>query len=125
MWNAVQLDWLRYFHNIFKEIRFDLLRKVFLFPFSEVTEFNFPHKKQTITMLFKATSPEELSLKQGDQIAVLNVPEKSDDRLYVVKFRSDGSEEARGWIPKYVLEEEKEMPEGKQCFHKVFSFYFK
>ena len=85
---------------------------MFFCPFSEVTKLDFPNKKQTITMVFKARSPDELSVKQGDQVAVLNIPEKSDDRLFVVKFRGDGSEESRGWVPKYVLEPEEQMPRG-------------
>ena len=85
---------------------------MFFFPFSEVTELDVPSKKQPITMHFKARSPDELSVKKGDQVAVLDVPAKSDDRVYVVKFRGDGSEESRGWIPKYVLETVKQMPKG-------------
>ena len=63
-------------------------------------------------MNFKATSPDEVSVSQGDQVSVLDLPSKSDDRLYVVKFSGDGSEECRGWIPKYVLEPDKDTPKG-------------
>jgi hypothetical protein len=77
-----------------------------------VTELDSPSKKQPITMNFKGRSPDELSVKQGDQVAILDVPAKSDDRVYIVKFRGDGTEESRGWIPKYVLESEKQTPKG-------------
>ena len=80
---------------------------------SEVTELDIPSRKQPITINFKGTSPDEISVLRGDQVAVLDVPRKSDDRVYVVKFRGDGSEDSRGWIPKYVLEPQQQTPKGK------------
>lgn len=77
-----------------------------------MTELRIPSKKQSITMNFEARSPDEVSLKRGDHVTILDVPAKSEERVYVVKFRGDGSEESRGWISKYVLEPEKQEPKG-------------
>ena len=78
-----------------------------------MTELDIPNQKQPITMNFKGTSPDEISVMQGDQVSVLDVPTKSGNRVYVVKFRGDGSEDSRGWIPKHVLEPQQQTPEGK------------
>lgn len=78
-----------------------------------MTELNIPSKKHSIVMNFKGRSPDEISLKSGDKVALLDVPAKSDDRVYVVKFSGDQSEECRGWIPRYVLASLTQKPPGR------------
>lgn len=68
-----------------------------------------PVKKRAITMNFKATSPDEISVKEKDNVSVLD---ESNDRAFVMRLRDDGSEEIKGWIPKHVLDSESKVPEG-------------
>ena len=68
-----------------------------------MTELHKDAKRLPVTLNFIASQPDEISVNKGDRVYILKVPSKSNDRVFVVKFHGDGSEESRGWLPKHVL----------------------